>query len=110
MFKQGTIFINALDVIDCALFDDEHGIIGQSWYLDVQAQGRGDHNYFVSDFSYLKQKIRNFVRLKLDHRLLVPSHPRVRQQGKTWQLGEGGACLDIHLSPLGCVAIATASS
>ena len=88
MFEHGTIFINAIDTIDCALFDHEQGIVGQSWYLDVQAQGHGDHNYFVSDFKKLKQKIRNFVRRRLDHRLLVPSHAAVRRQGKTWLLGE----------------------
>ena len=88
MFARGTIFINALDTIDCALFDHEHGIVGQSWYLDVQAQGRGDENYFVSDFKKLKQKIRNYVRRHLDHRLLVPSHPAVRRHGQTWKLGE----------------------
>ncbi len=88
MFEQGTIFINALDSIDCACFDHEHGVVGQSWYLDVQAQGCGDRNYFVSDFKKLKQKIRTFVRRRLDHRLLVPSHPAVRRRGKTWQLGE----------------------
>lgn len=88
MFEHGTIFINALDTIDCALFDNKHGIVGQSWYLDVQAQGRGDKNYFVSDFKFLKQKVRSFVRQHLDHRLLVSSHPTVRREGDTWLLGE----------------------
>ena len=88
MFEHGTIFIEALDTIDCALFVDEHGIVGQSWYLDVQAQGRGDHNYFVCDFKNLKQKVRSYVRRHLDHRLLVPAHPAVRREGDTWLLGE----------------------
>ena len=87
MFAHGTIFINALDSIDCALFDHRTGIIGQSWYLDVQAQGSGDHNYFVSDFKEIKTQVRDFVRLHLDHRLLLPTHVTVRQQGDTWQLG-----------------------
>ncbi len=88
MFEHGTIFINALDVIDCAQFEAEQGIVGCSWYLDVQAQGRGDRNYFVSDFSKLKQKIRRFVSQHLDHRLLVPTHPAVRKEGDTWLFGE----------------------
>lgn len=87
MFANGVIFIDAVDTIDCAIFEQQRGVVGQSWYLDVQAQGCGDHNYFVSDFKELKHRVRAFVRQHLDHRLLLPSHPAVQRRGDTWLLG-----------------------
>ena len=92
MLAHGVIFINAVDIIDCAYFDPCCGVVGQSWYLDVRAQGQCDRNYFVSDFKELKHKICTFVRHQLDHRLLLPTHPAVQKCGATWLLDTTTAC------------------
>lgn len=86
MFAQGTIFINTVDTIDCALFDRRHGVVGQSWQIDIRVCGAGDKNYFVYDFGKLKKEIRSLVRETLDHRLLVPSHSSVEKTKEKWLL------------------------
>lgn len=86
MFKRGTIFVNTLDTLDCAVFDRHYGVSGRSWCIDVQGEGSGDGNYFVYDFSKFKQEIKSLIRETLDHRLIVPTCPAVRRSATAWLL------------------------
>ena len=86
MFKHGTIFVNALDTLDCAVFDRRYGVSGHSWYIDVRGEGSGDGNYFVYDFGKFKLEIKSLIRETLDHRLLVPTCPAVQHHDMVWLL------------------------
>ena len=69
---QGTLFIQDVDRIDCALFDPALGIVGQSWHVDVEVSGALDPNGFVYDFTHLKKLVKHVLKSTLDHALLIP--------------------------------------
>ncbi len=71
MNKHPILFIKDVDRIDCAIWQDESGIYGQSWYADIQISGPLDANGFVEDFSKLKSIVRATIRTTIDHALLV---------------------------------------
>ena len=70
--KQNTLFIKDIDRIDCAAYDPSVGVIGKSWYVDVEVTGDLDANGFVYDFSHLKKLVKNTLKSSIDHALLIP--------------------------------------
>ena len=100
---SGTLFVNDIDRIDCALFDPSIGIVGQSWFVDVEITGSLDENGFVYDFSHLKKLVKAVLKNSLDHALLIPImsthvHYQESNQGEIWNLKAKtkltGACSD----------------
>ena len=85
MLPNSEIFIDAVDTIDCAIYHQQHGVVGVSCYIDVSAEGTvaGD-SFFVHDFSDLKKVIRNYLRDNVDHRLLLPT--TIKFDGHCWSL------------------------
>lgn len=69
--KDITLFYKALTIIDAAILDQQFGLMGQSWYLDVKLTGNIDNESVIADFSKIKQKIKNLIDLEVDHRLIV---------------------------------------
>ncbi len=70
--KSGSLFMRDVTRIDCAIWDPARGMIGESWYMDVELTGALDENGFVYDFSHLKQLLRQVSKTSLDHSLLIP--------------------------------------
>jgi len=88
---SGTLFVRDIDRIDCAVFDPSIGVIGQSWYVDIEVGGQLDHNGFVYDFSHLKKLVKAVLKNSLDHALLIPImsthvHFQETSQGEQWHL------------------------
>lgn len=80
-----SLFVKDLDRIDSAIIDESAGVIGRSWYVDIQLSGELDSNGFIYDFSLLKTKIKNLIKGTLDHVLLAPqnlSALEIEEQGE----------------------------
>lgn len=88
---SGTLFVRDIDRIDCAVFDPSIGVIGQSWYVDIEVDGQLDQNGFVYDFSQLKKLVKAVLKQTVDHALLIPImskhvHFQETELGELWQL------------------------
>ena len=94
--RQGTIFINDVTKVDCALFDPSLGIIGQSWHLDLKVTGQLDQNGFVYDFSHLKKLVRTTLKSTLDHALVIP----IKSQAITYKDGQDQECWNLESRPI----------
>lgn len=68
----GSLFLNDITKLDCALFDLGTGISGSSWHVDVTLSGILDANGFVYDFSLLKNLVRQTLKTSVDHALVIP--------------------------------------
>lgn len=82
-----TLFIRDVTKLDCALFDATHGIIGQSWHVDLTVSGHLDENGFVCDFGPLKRLVKQTLDGTLDHALLIPVGSQMVQYSET-EVGE----------------------
>lgn len=82
-WTTGTLFIKELDILDCAVFCPEHGVIGSSWHVDVEIEGQLDRNGFVYDFSHTKRVIKETLKNSLDHALIIPNaHKSIKIETK----------------------------
>ena len=91
----GTLFVKDVDRLDCAVFDPSLGVVGQSWYVDIEVAGQLDDNGFVYDFSHLKKLVKLVLKKSLDHALLIPiqsTHVRYQESeaGEVWFLKAQG--------------------
>jgi 6-pyruvoyl-tetrahydropterin synthase len=87
----GTLFVDDVDRIDCAVFDPSIGVVGQSWFVDIEVSGQLDDNGFVYDFSHLKKMVKAVLKKSVDHALLIPImskhvHFQDDPSGEFWQL------------------------
>lgn len=68
------LFVNHLTVIDCSILDPDRGLIGASWIVDLEIQGKLNPEGMVMDFGLVKRLARDAIEDVADHRLLAPSH------------------------------------
>ncbi|MDB2447205.1 6-carboxytetrahydropterin synthase [bacterium] len=92
LWNTGTLFIKELDILDCAVYSEEHGIIGTSWHVDVEVEGQLDENGFVYDFSHTKKLVKNTLKNTLDHALILPS------KNKNIDLSESGGTVNLSIT------------
>lgn len=75
----GSIFLNDVTKVDCAIFDPTKGVFGQSWQVDVTLTGPLGDTGFVYDFSSLKKMVRQVLKSSVDHALIMPINSQVVQ-------------------------------
>jgi len=68
------MFCDNLTVLDCALWDEQRGVIGMSWAVDVEFIGGLTEEGVVFDFSKAKKATKKIIDEWMDHRFLVPDH------------------------------------
>jgi 6-pyruvoyl-tetrahydropterin synthase len=97
------LFVEQLCALDFARLDPEHGLLGDTWILDVELEGSLDHQGMVLDFGRVKPTIKSVADATVDHRLLVPVDApglRMEQSGgevRLWFDFTGGSIF--HRSP-----------
>jgi len=67
------LFVEHLTVIDSAYLHPEHGIVGESWIVDVTLHGDLDPQSMVMDFGHVKKRLKAAIDGSIDHTLIVPS-------------------------------------
>jgi 6-pyruvoyl-tetrahydropterin synthase len=67
------LFVNNLTIIDFSLLDQERGVVGESWRVDVELEGNLNHQGMILDFSDVKKRVKQTIDLHFDHKLLVPA-------------------------------------
>lgn len=103
------LFVEHLTVIDSAYLHPEHGIVGESWIVDVVLHGDLDPQSMVMDFGHVKKQLKAAIDNSVDHTLIVPAQSdRVQISGEshrtlTYRFGEGESLE--HGSPSGALTL-----
>jgi 6-pyruvoyl-tetrahydropterin synthase len=66
------LFVEHLTTIDSAYLHPEHGLLGESWMVDITLEGALDDQSMVMDFAHVKKKLKNAIDDGIDHTLIVP--------------------------------------
>ncbi len=66
------LFVEHLTTIDSAYLHPEHGLMGESWIVDITLDGGLDHQSMVMDFADVKKALKNAIDDSIDHTLIVP--------------------------------------
>ena len=67
-----TLFVDNLTVIDCSLLDNELGLSGASWIVDLSLSGNLDDESMLLDFGVIKKQVKALIDKEVDHKLIVP--------------------------------------
>ena len=66
------LFVEQLCVIDCAWLHPDLGLLGDSWIVDLELEGRLDEQGMVLDFGRVKPVVKEVIDESVDHKLVVP--------------------------------------
>lgn len=104
------LFVEHLTVIDSAYLHPEHGIVGESWIVDVTLHGDLDPQSMVMDFAHVKKQLKAAIDDSVDHTLIAPANSpalQVEREGDRLTLSyRFGADLSLeHGSPASAVTL-----
>ncbi|MCM2130361.1 6-carboxytetrahydropterin synthase [Larsenimonas rhizosphaerae] len=68
-----TLFVNALTQLDASFWDNERGLVGASWHVDVTLDGELGDDGMLFDFGEVKPWVKRHIDGESDHTLLVPT-------------------------------------
>ncbi len=97
------LFVEQICALDFARLDSEHGLLGDTWILDLELEGALDDQGMVLDFGRVKPTLKSVADIHVDHRLLVPVRApglRLEEDGgevRLWFEHAGGSLY--HRSP-----------
>jgi len=66
------LFVEHLTTIDSAYLHPEHGLLGESWMVDITLEGALDDQSMVMDFADVKRKLKFVIDDTIDHTLIMP--------------------------------------
>lgn len=101
---MSALFVNNLTVIDCSYLDDELGLVGESWIVDLVLHGELDTQGMVFDFGLVKKAVKSTIDDQVDHKLLIPArsprlHTAAKPEGTELQFEYGDRQPLHHCSP-----------
>ena len=67
------LFISDLTHLDCAWFDPQQGLTGETWRVDAELGGELADNGMLCDFGIVKSVLKQALDQDIDHRLLLDS-------------------------------------
>jgi 6-pyruvoyl-tetrahydropterin synthase len=67
------LFVENLTNVDFSYLCPSRGLVGETWFANVELIGDLDHQGMVCDFGTVKKTLRNWLDREIDHRLLVPA-------------------------------------
>ncbi|MGJ8670084.1 MAG: 6-pyruvoyl trahydropterin synthase family protein [Oceanococcus sp.] len=71
MKLETRLFIADLSHLDCAWFDPQHGLVGETWRVDAELGGELDDEGMLCDFGIVKSVLKQALDADFDHRLLL---------------------------------------
>ena len=71
-YIQMHLFVDNLTNVDFSYLHPTRGLLGETWLANVGLDGALDATGMVCDFGVVKQILRDWLDIELDHRLLVP--------------------------------------
>lgn len=71
MKLETRLFLTDLTHLDCAWFDPQDGLVGETWRVDVELGGELADNGMLCDFGVVKQVLKQALDQDVDHRLLL---------------------------------------
>jgi 6-pyruvoyl-tetrahydropterin synthase len=104
-----TLFVNRLTTIDLSRLDAERGLVGESWLVDLELEGRLNQQGMILDFSEVKRWVKQTIDRHVDHRLLLPAmnpdlHIESAQDGVTLFFRLASGLTIGHRSPESAIA------
>ncbi len=73
--KELSIFLENFDHIDSAFLHPKHGLYGKTLAFDCTMKGPVNHNGFIVDFGWVKKSVKEYLRERFDHKLVVFNGP-----------------------------------
>ena len=86
---QKGLFIENITNIDSSFFDQEIGIVGETYIVDMHLYGQLNDEDMIIDFSTIKKDAKAFIDEHLDHLFLVPKqnkHIKVQQHPSHYEV------------------------
>ena len=110
-----TLFVDQLTVMDFSYLHVNRGIVGDSWLVDVNLDGKLNEQGMIFDFGQVKKQLKAEIDNSLDHKLVIPNglpSLEVIEDGQSievsWLNNRGQPCR--HRSPKSAIVILEADS